>query len=946
MKQALTILFGFVLILLLTPLAQYSTIALTNHDLETSAVSGWAFGILTSLVLALAAFRMVKKNWVGDRKGLVLLFCMLSMAVPVMNLGFARLLIHSLSAVQDHFLLFGVDTYRRAYQEGDPDWIPTVPTKEGLARAKAESGLRLLVDRETVQQRRAALQEVNLLLQRTERTLERGGALDDAFAGQWSGLLGRMGLQELERLQRDVQRFQRVAPLVAADPELDQRIETLRSESRKALAYLKAEVPEEPVLYWSPFLREHVLDSASLGRLQVQEGFMDPDHLSTLREQGQVLDQERVVTLQTAVGALGSREETELITAQAQRYLKAWEELSDAELAVIRTEFLHRLRTSDRKALFAGSDADMTGLKEGALQNREDLEQFREQSIASRVKVIGERIPWQVWSGPLLRWALVGSSWIFFFTCLAEWLRRKWVDRENLAFPLVEVADQLIRHDYALERSEDLLHPEKRTRMFPPVFWGGFALGALLLLAEAVSYYQGGSESVLGLDVTKNLFGSGVLQNFNEFVFILSPILLGLFFLVSLEISFSVWMIFLLYRIVWFAMEQGSEGGIRDSGYVGWASKGFPFEQEQLLGAGLAMAVLLLVKAWGAGKQKPAAGTAVSSKGIPTGVMRAGLFACPLLLMGLFWDLGMQQPLLFLLSFAVMVLLAVTAARLRAETGLPLQHVSYDFTRLPLVFGFSRVTSVKSFLSFIPLVFLPVTLLTRLLPQQLENFELARRHRMSGTTVAFAGLSAAIFALVWGLISLLFMSHWLGEEVLGTGAEGGIRTASLMAYPLWVTHFLGEEGLASFTELHRTRLLFVGVGALVFAALTLIRKKVLSFPLHPLGYLLVLFSIYSNWLSPYHKGTSSLNLDGASWLWGSALVAWILKRLIIKYGGMNSYRAAKPAFIGLIVGSVFTLFVINSLDLIVSMRGDAGSEASGALEKTFQETPSFTPAVY
>jgi len=163
---------------------------------------------------------------------------------------------------------------------------------------------------------------------------------------------------------------------------------------------------------------------------------------------------------------------------------------------------------------------------------------------------------------------------------------------------------------------------------------------------------------------------------------------------------------------------------------------------------------------------------------------------------------------------------------------------------------------------------------------------------------------------------------------------------------MWVFFFVGEMGLEGFTELHMTRFSFILVGAVVFGVLTLLRKKVLSFPLHPIGYLLLLFSIHAKALSPYHKGTDALNLDGASWLWGSALIAWIIKKLVIKYGGMNTYRAAKPAAVGLIAGALFALFMVNSVDLLVSSRAERPGHEPSDFEKTFIEIPSYTPKIY
>jgi hypothetical protein len=511
----------------------------------------------------------------------------------------------------------------------------------------------------------------------------------------------------------------------------------------------------------------------------------------------------------------------------------------------------------------------------------------------------------------------------------------------------VEVADHLIRHDFKMETAEDLENPAPRGRLFAPVFWLGFALGAVFLLVEAAGFYSTGKGTVVAMDLSNTLLNEGALKELDKVVFVLSPILLGIFFLVNLEISFSVWALYFIFRLTFFAIGSGAQGGIRDPNYLGWASRTFPFELEQMLGASLCFGVILLVKAF-QGKRSADAGSDRHTRYLPNGVMVAGLVLLPLAAYGMLADLGMRHVGMFLILFTVWVLVGVTSARLRSETGLPMGWAHIDFTRIPLMLGMSRFLSVRSFLAYGSIAFLPLTMIFRLLPQQLENLELGRRHHLRGTVLALGSFLAFVTALGAGLVSLVVLSHWLGGTVLGWGASTqGPHPFGVLSYSMWVQHFLGgDEGLTSFTEPHTTRLLFVGVGAGIFALLTVLRGRFLKFPFHPLGYLLFLFGVFHLWLSPYYKGAPGVKLEGASWLWGSALVAWLIKKLMIKYGGMNTYRAAKPAFIGLIVGSLFMLFLVNCVDLAVSARASRPDHKPSDFEKLFIEKPTYTPGVY
>lgn len=960
MKHTLTIFLGVLLIAIITPLAQFSTINMTNHDLETSAASGWVFGFLFAFILSAVVLRTItRKPWV-NRGQIVLLFAMLSIAVPVMNLGLIRPLFMMLRATQLHFTNLGVDTYRRAYQEQSPDWFPVVPTQEGLAYHKAERLLRLLNDDEVARSRQAAMNEWLLDLQLQLRRIERGEEAEPEVFDALRTRMDDLGLVELERVRQVITRDEGLSGLAAGvglQEKLDTRIKQMQAESTAARSRLEEALGsvDERELYFVSSIRQG-FDRGVRGRLvRLLEQLPEEDAAALLARAEAIED--AVPIWRTDLMRLGVRDRGALQRARWDTYEETFQRMSAEEIAAIRTEFIFRSRTQERRTLF-GQRAegnvpghDLSPLEDSIFRTSQEKEDFLGLSFPARVGFVNERISWNIWKGPLIRWGGLFLVIFVFLMCLADWLRIKWVDRENLAFPLVEVADQLIRHDFRLETAEDLLHPEKRRGMFSGIFWAGFALGMLILVVEALGYYGPGTQKVMALDVTQNLFATGVLRELNNFVLVLSPILVGLFFLVSLEISFSVWTLYLIYRIVFLVIGLNAQGAIRDPNHVGWAARGYPFELEQLLGAGLAFGMLLVCKVATkrrTGEKNTAEKeTDIGNPYLPRMLTRVGLILMPILALLFIYDLGMRHMGMALIFSVMLLLLVIAAARIRAETGLPMQHVTYDFTRLPLVLGMSGTMGVKSFLNYFALAFLPVTLLFRLLPQQLENLELARRHQVKGFTVAIASLVAFVTAVVMGMFSLLILSHWMGGDAVGIGAANqGPDTAGVMSYPLWVSHFLGEEGLETFTQPHGLRLLFVGVGAAVFIGLSLLRSRLLKFPFHPLGYLLLLFSIYHVWISPYHKGVAGAELGGASWLWGSAFVAWLIKMLVIKYGGMNTYRNAKPGFVGLIVGALVAIFLINLVDLSVSMRAaDPGFSPNDA-QKMFIDNPAFTPRVY
>jgi hypothetical protein len=56
-------------------------------------------------------------------------------------------------------------------------------------------------------------------------------------------------------------------------------------------------------------------------------------------------------------------------------------------------------------------------------------------------------------------------------------------------------------------------------------------------------------------------------------------------------------------------------------------------------------------------------------------------------------------------------------------------------------------------------------------------------------------------------------------------------------------------------------------------------------------------------------------------IWFSVFLAWALKWLVIRYGGLRAYRAALPFFLGMVLGEG----IIGGIWLIIGMLTGAGT---------------------
>jgi hypothetical protein len=95
-----------------------------------------------------------------------------------------------------------------------------------------------------------------------------------------------------------------------------------------------------------------------------------------------------------------------------------------------------------------------------------------------------------------------------------------------------------------------------------------------------------------------------------------------------------------------------------------------------------------------------------------------------------------------------------------------------------------------------------------------------------------------------------------------------------------------------------------GFGLALVGILSMLRLRLMSFPLHPVGFLLA---------PSYVIGE----------IWFSVMLGWLMKLIVLRFGGAGAFAAAKRFFIGLIFGeasaAAFWLIVslmLNALDVI------------------------------
>ena len=477
-------------------------------------------------------------------------------------------------------------------------------------------------------------------------------------------------------------------------------------------------------------------------------------------------------------------------------------------------------------------------------------------------------VPWEVWRIPIAVWSgfflLFGGTLL----CLMVLFSEQWIEHERLVFPLVRLPLQVLGDEGGVPLFKN------------PITWIGVGLAATLnifLMVRAV--YFGGPQGTLNFDLA-----SGITdypwRYLRPMTIDLRPDLIGLGYLISTELSFSIWFFYLFQKAQAIIMAMS-----------GYRLGGMPFPQEQGIGAYLVMGVVLLWKgrqvfrhAWGA-IFHPERG---KNDRFPYRLALIGLIVGTIGLLLFFIFAGMV-PWLAALYLVILLMVGMVYGRLRAETGVPILWAFPYGQQHKVLWNFfgqegivPRTADLRSPTIFAMLGFLSRGFFPTVSGYQIEGMHLGERTGVSWQKMVATLLIAIVVGSVFSFIFHLQPYYQEG----GVGLRGGIwgdRTAQ-QEY----AQVLRAADMPAPPDTPRIIATLTGGG--LVAAISAARNYWFGFPLHPIGY--VLAGAFG------HK------------LWGPFLVVWICKTVLLRYGGSGSYLRALPGFLGFAVGHFITAGLI------------------------------------
>jgi len=176
-----------------------------------------------------------------------------------------------------------------------------------------------------------------------------------------------------------------------------------------------------------------------------------------------------------------------------------------------------------------------------------------------------------------------------------------------------------------------------------------------------------------------------------------------------------------------------------------------------------------------------------------------------------------------------------------------------------------------------------------MMPNVVSSFKLCEHGELSPRGLAAAIMASSAVALGVSFCTVIWQAYHLpgGGIGLSTWRFVGVCQEPFAVLQSWTLNPPGPQSV---------RTLFLGVGAAVMLMLQTLRAHYVWWPLHPLGYPV--------------SGTYAMQ-----YMWASCFIAWALKSLVLRYGGVRVYERSRSFFLGMILGD----FVMIAFWLVVEM---------------------------
>ena len=479
----------------------------------------------------------------------------------------------------------------------------------------------------------------------------------------------------------------------------------------------------------------------------------------------------------------------------------------------------------------------------------------------------GRPIPWSAWIGPLCAWFALILAVIWVFLCLSALIRRQWMDNEQLRFPLTTLPLAIIRDDV-----------EGQPFWSNKTMWGGFAFAFLVFFVNGLNANFPDFPKLV-TDMNMGPYFSERPWNQMDYTpLYVSLAAIGFLYFLPVEMLFSLWFFFVMARM----QDVGATlfGGVPQG--IGTHNARI-FTGYQAAGAYIALIFAQLRIGWphfraawrtafGPKNKRPLddSGEILSYRTAFLGLFLGFAFIIFwLAVAGMNPWLAAAQMGLYLFFIAIIMARGVAEAGfLMTETSFLPSHVISLLTPLAGFGGPSLTMMGMANAVFIR------DQRGGLLSSFMDNQKIMREIGVKPRKMLLPLGGSVVFAMLVSTVFFLYLHYTKGGLALyGYPKQNANQMMSLADAQIKGSGYQPDATAYS----------GVIIGAVVTILLTWARAQFSWFPLHPLAYALA-----PTWAMIV--------------LWFPCMVAWAIKSLTLRFGGVETYRKIAPFMLGLIGG--------------------------------------------
>jgi len=588
--------------------------------------------------------------------------------------------------------------------------------------------------------------------------------------------------------------------------------------------------------------------------------------------------------------------ETGKVTDQVETWREAVERYIQTQKAHV-SESQYRLLQEQYKRL----DAEDTRVIKGYMTGLE-------RKPSNRALHFGE-VPWKHWAPTLSFWYTVLALTFIAGACAVVIVHRQWAQREHLAYPIVAFTSELLATE-----PDGLINRIFRAR----AFWLGFGLSFLILL---VNGYQKWNPKFISIPVGINLNAFRELQFVKTLMKVPNTQMLldvklyfsavGIAYFLSSEASFSLGISGWLFALA--AVPLVTAGVNMRTDMLGG---GLPADMYFGAYLGMGLTVLYLGRRFYFSVLKRSVGLpAPAGEVLPREVWagRILLLACTALVLVLY-RVGLH-PLLGVLFVGLLGLLFLMLARINAATGLfVIQPIWQPVSILVPLFGMAAIGPHAMMILAMLCIVISIDTRIAAVPLMANALKLADTQRLQPGRLAGWMAVAIIVAMVIALPVTVYIIYNFGVSGVDSAGTQWALAVARMPFNMLDDRInkLGDDLQAASQPTNLKRLLFearsdrhfftaVGLGLALVLTASYLRLRLPRWPLHPLMFLV--------WGTPWMTAYAP-----------SFLMAWLLKSLLMTYGGQGAYRKARPFFVGLVAGEFIAAIMWGVVGVVYQLQ--------------------------